>query len=155
MPTIKMRLDQLPGFLAEDARKFPFQTLAGIRAAARRGKDHLRNQTPVAMGTLRASWDDRPHPYGADIVNDAPYAAAVEGGARPYVISRDGIDNLILWAMQKFAVTSDEARGIAFGVAKKLAVRGQDGRFFVRGALPALRRIMEQEIRFRLGAHRR
>lgn len=152
---IRMTPEQFAQALRDDRKAFEKQILASLRSGARRGKEHLRSKTPVSFGTLRASWDDRNTADGAVITNDAVYAAAVEGGTSPYNISREGIDNLILWAMQKFGITASEARSVAFGVAKKLAMRGQTGKFFVRNAMATLQRMLGAEIRRNLGRHRR
>lgn len=58
---------------------------------------------PVAEGAYRAAWRVEPVAGGAHLVNDMPYAAVIEGGARAanIKIGRKMIDALAEWARLK------------------------------------------------------
>lgn len=152
--SIRIKIEDLPRVLAEDNRQLKKQVLESVHATARNGKTLLQTKTPVSFGTLRASWDTEFSGIGATIKNDAPYAATIEGGATPHGVSRRGIDNIIFWAMQKFGITSDEAKDVAFGIAKKIQKQGQRGTFFVRNSLPELKVLFEKELKLRIFRHR-
>lgn len=53
------------------------------------------------------------------------YILPVELGSKPHYIGAAGIDSLTDWAKSKFGISSEkEARGVAFAVARKIAMRG-------------------------------
>jgi hypothetical protein len=52
------------------------------------------------------------------------YATPVELGTRPHF---PPVDALIDWVMVKLQVTEQEARGVAFMIARKIAARGTEG----------------------------
>lgn len=57
------------------------------------------------------------------------YAEPVELGTRPHM---PPVQPLIDWARVKLGVTGDEARGVGFAVARKIAAEGTEGAFMVR-----------------------
>lgn len=106
---MRIKIEDLPRVIAEDNRQLKRQVLDSVHATASKGKLVLQEKTPVSFGMLRAAWEAELDYSGATIKNDTPYAATIEAGAVPHGVSRQGIDNLIFWAMQKFGITSDEA----------------------------------------------
>lgn len=113
-----------------------------IRSSSRRGRTLLARRTPVDQGVMKNAW--RAAKTGpAAIVNDAPHAGIVETGARRHKVNRAGIESLLEWAQRKLGASPEEAKGIAFAIASKLAKSGQKGKFIARDALPELRNFVQ------------
>jgi hypothetical protein len=106
------------------------------------------------------------------IVNDAPHIGIIEAGARPHAVSDAGILAIEAWVRRKGladdAVSAARERNvglralggagvkvpsydaavhaIAMGIVWKLRHFGQEPTYFVRDALPSLRRAMAREV---------
>jgi len=97
--------------------------------------------TPVHTGELRRSFipetvieDDGV--YRADITNKLPYAQAIDQGADPHPVSREGVFAISFWVRKKLNVKDkQEALAIAESIARKISRTGQKGAFFVKEAL--------------------
>jgi hypothetical protein len=121
----------------------------GLLSAAQRTVAHVQNDiipatvpTPVARGVYRAGWVANATPKGAEVVNDVPHAAFIEEGVRGanVKIGRAMIEALAEWVRMKGLggrvvvgksgvarlqrVSADEARQIAWAVAKTLQKKG-------------------------------
>ena len=121
----------------------------GLLAAALRAVAHIQNEvipalepSPVARGTYRAGWRAERTAKGATIVNDVPHAVFIEEGVRGQnvKIGRAMIDALAAWVRMKGIggrmvtsksgtqrlkrATEDEARAIAWAIAKSMQQRG-------------------------------
>ena len=138
---MKIRPDQLAGALRREMRQSKKLLKKAIKVGAARGRTHLVRKTPVDTGQMKNSWKS-----GEDYIhNDAPHAGIVEGGARPHNVSPEGIESLIDWARRQLGMSEKDAKGIAWGIAKKLAREGQEGKFIVETALPKLKRMVKDE----------
>lgn len=91
----------------------------------------------VAYGTLAGAIFGEAHPaplYGGTVAVHPPadvYAAPVETGTRPHF---PPVNALLLWVKKKFGVKDEEAKGVAFAIARKIAARGTKGHHaFERG----------------------
>lgn len=122
---------------------------------------------PVDQGFYRASHQVDLDNHGATIGSDAPYAAVIEYGARPFM---PPIDALYRWAYRKFRVQlvrqyrverskgnrsragqegyrQLQAENIAWAVARKIARKGIAPRHVYARALPAMRRDLGRLLR--------
>lgn len=63
-----------------------------------------------------------------------PYAVPVELGTKPHF---PPVDALIDWVERKLGVPADEAPGVAFLVARKIAIHGTEGAFMFQRAFEA------------------
>lgn len=81
----------------------------GAQRGAFMGKRHLVKLSPTDRGDLRRSWrvtTKRIRPRGgsgrpAILINDAPHAGIIEGGARPHPVSQEGIMSIAGWVARK------------------------------------------------------
>lgn len=150
---IKIRPQDLPRGIMQRTDAVKKAILTGTVNGAMRGRAILVRETPVDQGQLRASWKVRQRILGniiAELFNDAPHAGIVEAGARPHPVNRAGIFALTRWAWRNrglFGLRSlEEAQGVAFAVAKKIALRGQVGKFFVRKQMHRIETAMRREV---------
>ncbi len=109
-----------------------------LNKATHLAKNYLMVMTPKDRGNLAASWKTG---FGK-VYNDAPYAAAMDEGARPHKVGMAAIENITGWAMRTFGVDAQEGKNIAFGVAKKIAEEGFEGTHFVSESLPRVAELM-------------
>jgi hypothetical protein len=81
---------------------------------------------PVDRGMYRAGWRAVRTEEGADVYNSMPYAAIIEYGARAenIKIGRAMIDALADWAKRKGLASSDDARQVAWAIAKAMQKKG-------------------------------
>lgn len=133
------------------------RTLAkkAIRVGAARGRGILAHKTPVDLGQMKSAW--RVNRLTMEIINDAPHAGIIEGGARPHKVNAAGRRALVRWAMRQLGVDEKTANAVAAGTIKKLEREGQKGKFIVRDSMGKLRREVakEMERQLRLNAGRR
>lgn len=128
------------------------RTVRGLRSAARLLQGAVTQEITrvgaVNLGQLRDSVSVTNVEDGADVTVDAPHAAPIEEGTRPF---RPPLRPLTLWAMRKFSVDEGEARRIARAVAAKIEKHGIEPRWFFRTAIAdsedAMRRAIEYEVR--------
>lgn len=106
---------------------------------------HGKLQPPVDTGEMRQSVGYHNLPMGAEIVVDSPHAPFMEYGTRPHF---PPTKPLMLWAMRKgIAADEQEAKGVAFAIARKIAKDGTAPRnFFKRGWNKTIRRDLKREI---------
>lgn len=108
--------------------------------------DTAKPYPAVDTGGLRQSVNYTPSRKGPGHLSvDAPYAAAIEYGTRPF---RPPIEPLAEWALRKgVANTEAEARGIAFAIAEKFSREGIAPRHYFRRAMARLKPVVQAEIR--------
>lgn len=120
---------------------------AAKREASANARRLLARRTPVDTGQLKNSW----HVNKEGVRNDAPHAGVIEKGARPHKVNRQGIESLTAWAMRQLGVGPEQAKAVAWGIAKRLEARGQEGTYFVENSIPdiarALKKAVERQIR--------
>ena len=64
------------------------------------------------------------------IYNQAPYAGVIEYGRRPNS-TPPPVEAIARWAQRRFRMPYERARGLAFGIAKRIGRRGLAGRFIL------------------------
>jgi hypothetical protein len=102
-------------------------------------------------GGYRRGWKARATANGAILMNDAPYSPIIEDGRRPGA-RRPPLPVIERWAKRKLALTSEEAKRASFPIARAIAVRGIKGKHVLRDAVPALVKIVQQEVERELRA---
>lgn len=106
----------------------------GVERGLMRALPALIADTPVDTGQMAASWKvERHEAHSVLLLNDAPHAAAVEFGARPFT---PPIGPLLAWAKRVLqdpqtpddpndpASYSREVRSLAFAVQNKIREQG-------------------------------
>lgn len=127
--------------------------LRGVRAAVRRTNE----EGLVHMGLFKASWKGERIPDGAEIRNDAPYAAVLEHGRRP---GRPGppLAPILEWVQRKLVangdVTPEDAEHVAVLIRNSIHRKGSPAHLILTGLRPDLERWFVQEIRRALNRRR-
>ena len=141
MPKYTIGIEDVHKIFERDAKTIRKDSLKYVRKAMRESKSYIKAKTPEVTSELKGSWHYRVKMRGAVLFNDAPYAAVVELGARPHSVSMEGIENIKMWAMEKYGYSEKEATNVAFGYAKRLKKEGQKPTYFVENEKPELMRI--------------
>lgn len=133
----------------------------GIVQAAQRGAQRfLRRQLPKYEGTLRRSTYVRIYTRGVrgrrssvicEIIEDTPYAKAIEFGTRPY---SPPIYPLFVWAMVKLNLDESHARSVAYAIRARVQVEGFEANYYTRDAMPKLIGLLEPHLRAAFEASR-
>lgn len=74
-------------------------------------------------GNYRRNWRAEAIPEGARLYNNTPYEPVIEEGRRAKGVGKEGLRNLELWVRRKLKVRGNEARHVAFAIARTLARR--------------------------------
>jgi hypothetical protein len=122
---------------------------AAIVKAAYNGRRLLRSRVPHDLGKLWQSVKIELHtrPNVAALIVDAPYSAAIEFGTRPFT---PPLKPILAWAMRKgpkFGVPSEQLESFGYAVWKTIQVKGIRAQFYVRRAIPDLRRLLAMELK--------
>ncbi len=124
--------------------------IRGLRSAAHHGVGEvvrsIATTSPhpaIDTGALGRSVEAIDTPRGGDIIVDAPHAAPIENGSRPFW---PPLQPLIDWSMRKFGVSEKEAEGIARAVQRKIAEEGIEPRHYFRRAMRRVRKIVPIEV---------
>lgn len=125
--------------------------MAGFRKAALRLERYTVEEIDAAepypavdTGELRRSVSTEFVPDGAIVTVDAPHAPMMEYGTRPF---RPPVSILTEWAVRKgFASNEEEAKGIAFSVAKKIELNGIAPRRYFTKAWARMQRKLRDDI---------
>jgi hypothetical protein len=143
---------ELERLLKKDALARKRVVLGGVRSTAKRAKRLLKQSVPVAFGELRESIGDEKIHWGARNVIDAPYAAAVELGARPHWIP---IEPLLAWVKLRAAqgllrpsrigrLPGSTTRAHAINIAGQLRAMEKDGALDVGAPMRIARAIQHK-----------
>lgn len=146
----KITIDQF----AEELKNLPGEVrqaaIRGCRSAALRGVgfavEAIQSAKPhpaVNTGALVQSVRSAPIEGGGRISVDAPHAAIMEDGTRPF---RPPLAPLVLWAKRRFQVSDKEAKSIAWAVREAIAKRGIAPRHFFAAAIDRTYAILGDEI---------
>ena len=98
----------------------------------------IRENTPTSgAGTLRDSIGSLPITFSpaaisAEVGTALAYAQPVETGSRPH---RPPVEPLAEWVQRKLGKSPDEAKGIAWAIAGKIAKEGSKGVYMFREGL--------------------
>lgn len=126
----------------------------GGRKGAFAGKRHIVPLTPTDRGELRRSWRALRRPVGrrgdvevAQLLNDAPHAGIVEGGARPHPVSAEGVARIQGWVRRNFrGISEREQNTILWGIVRKIREQGQAPTRFIENELMEFRDIAGRKI---------
>lgn len=146
----QMSLAEFAKYLNDQPPKMRAAVVRGLRSAALRGVgvvveeiDHADPFPAVNTGSLRQSARAENTELGAALVVDAPHAAPINNGTRPFY---PPLEPLVTWAMRKFGVSEKEAWRIAKGVAKKISEEGIEPRHFFEKAMARMELIIDEEV---------
>lgn len=147
----KKRIDRVRGAMFESA-------LLGAEVVAK--------AAPVDVGSLKSSIRAESTPKGAHILVDAPHAATLEIGSRPHTPPLQPILDWVRRHARNFGLkrprigvartarqqTTKDAQaraleGVARGIQAKIARVGTKPRWYMRNALPSLRRILDRIVK--------
>lgn len=128
------KLVQFDSVLSNEARRTMQQSVDVVEA-------QVSAYTPVNTGTLRAGTTTDIFGSGVDlkgvISNPLFYAAPVEYGRKPGRMPP--VEAIQLWVIRKGIASSDNAKSVAFLIARAIGKRGTKGAFmFKRGYQAAL-----------------
>jgi hypothetical protein len=117
---------------------------AAVIKAAYNGRRVLRAAVPYDLGKLWRSVKIEIHtrPNLCALVVEAPHAAAMEFGTRPFT---PPFKPLLAWAERKgptFGVPPEEIKSFARAVWQTIRVQGLKARFYTRDSLPQLRKLL-------------
>lgn len=86
----------------------------------------------VNTGAFLRAWKSEVVPLrdAIHIYNQAPYAGVIEYGRRAGA-TPPPVEAIARWAQRRFRMPYDRARGLAFGIAKRIGRRGLKGRFIL------------------------
>lgn len=102
MSTISLDPKALAARLRADEKGAPKAVLRALRAGAQRGRALMVSRSPVDRGILRNAWKViKVSDEQVNLENDQPYAGVLERGARPFKISRAGLEALAGWVKRK------------------------------------------------------
>jgi hypothetical protein len=145
-----LSLSQFADLVDDMPKEVEQAVVRGLRSASLRAVefvvyeiDHAKPYPAVNFGVLRNSVKRAATPSGAVVFVDAPHFPFIEYGTRPHM---PPIAPLVVWATRKFGVEENEARAIAWAVAKKIAVAGTEPRFVFAKAMKRLAEIVPGEI---------
>ena len=132
-----------PGEIGMRLRMHEQETQAKLKAAvlesAFLGAEVVAQAAPKDMGILKQSVHvERLADGGAEVVVDAPHAGAIENGTRPHT---PPLAPLLAWASRHF--DPKDAERVARAVQMQIANYGTGPRFFVKGSLPKMVKLLD------------
>jgi hypothetical protein len=140
--------DELAADLKRVAEDFPDiwreEAKTTLTLIAARYESEIVQRTPAGVGGsagLRGSIAaDAPKVSmtGASVAVGSPleYAEPVEYGRKPG--KQPPVEPLALWARRKLGIPKEEADGVGFAIARRIALKGTDGAFMFRDAWKAI-----------------
>jgi len=148
-------IDQFAHDIGKLPEKLETAIIRGLRSAAARGVTEVVQamhattpHPPNDTGELMRSVEHSALPRGGRVAVDAPHAAVMENGARPF---RPPLAPLVHWAKRKFGVNDKEAKRIARAVQRKIATTGIAPRGYFRRAMRNIRKLVPIEVESELG----
>lgn len=102
----------------------------------------------VNTGRYLRSWFAEATQEGAVLYNSAPYSPIIEHGRRRGKFPP--VRELELWVIRRLGVKPDEAKGVAFVIARAIARRGLLGRKVMTNAMPAIVEGLGKSIEYEL-----
>lgn len=143
-------MKQFQAYLKQQPTQIRGAIVRGLRSAAQRGVGIIVEEIDKALphpavntGGLRQSARAENTADGALVEVDAPHAAPINNGTRPF---HPPLEPLIAWAVRKFGVSEKEARRIARNVAKKISEEGIEPRHFFEKAMARIELIIDTEV---------
>lgn len=124
--------------LQRDQKGRPKYVLKALEAAAKRAQKYIQKKSPIDRGALRSAWKVIVKATNqVELVNDQPYAGAIENGTGPFSISREGREALEAWVTRKvqrgemFLQDGQTAESVSWAIAKTFERVGIKGQKFV------------------------
>jgi len=99
----------------------------------------------VDIGSFLGAWRSQLIEGGAEVRNDAPYSAVIEGGRRAGA-AMPPRKVMAEWAQRRLGLSAAEAKRIAFVLARAIARRGLKPRKILKDAIPAIRTAAREEM---------
>lgn len=143
-------LSSAGAWLKADALRRVDRVKAALVEAAVAGAEVVADAAPADVGVLRRSVHAEETAKGAEIIIDAPHAAAVEHGSRPHF---PPLAPLIEWATRHagmFGLSKDwehAVEDLARAIAAHIGRYGTQPRWFVRNSMPRLRALLDRFIK--------
>lgn len=143
-------LDQFARYVGQLPGALEGAIIKGLRSAAMRGVAEVAEQInavtpypPIDTGELARSVAYSSLERGGRCGVDAPHAAVMEEGARPFT---PPLAPLEAWARRKFSVDDQEAKRIARAVQGKIRRYGIAPRHYFRASMVMIRRYAVIEV---------
>lgn len=174
---INIDIAKLPKEIMDRSKATRREVATAVNISAERGRTYIVRKTPKDQGELKASWRvmvayasatkmSAGKQKLATLVNTAPYAGVVEGGARPHFLPYSARVALYEWVRRHFRYTTKRKDGkqskpkqvtgdvfddpvlteITWGIVHKIANEGTRPTYFVRDSIPKLRKLMHTEL---------
>ena len=99
----------------------------------------------VNTGRFLGAWRSHAIAGGAEVRNDAPYAAIIEGGRRAGA-AMPPRHVMVAWAQRRLGLSVKEAKRIAFVLARAIARRGLKPRKILENAIPEISAAAREEM---------
>lgn len=103
-------------------------------------------------GIYRAGWKYGVTPNGSRVYNDTPYSGVIESGRRPAGVNGEGIESLTRWARRRLGVDEEEAKSVAFAVARTLRRRPLRARRVLGSVIEQMAKVVLEEVEQELDA---
>ena len=155
--SIEVNLDSVPKILREMADEVAKDLTEIVREEVLKGVD-MAKEKAEALGLVGVN---SPHytdsfryeqtPKGGRVVNDAPYADALEYGSKPYQVPMGVVRKIAEWAEGKFGMRPYEAFSVALSVKEKIEQFGLEPNYVMGDTLAEI----EIEIRARYQQYER
>jgi hypothetical protein len=145
-----LNLNQFANEIGALPAKLEGAIIKGLRSAAARGVGEVVQSIntasphpPIDRGELARSVEHSTLAKGGRIAVDAPHAAVMETGARPFWPPLFPLQD---WAQRKFGVDEDEAEEIATAIQLSIAMVGIEPRHYFKGAMVNIRKLVPIEV---------
>jgi len=100
-----------------------------------------------SSGKYKSMWRSRPIRGGAQVFNDASYAAVIEEGRRPGAKGPPFTPDVIAgWAQRRLGLSAKEAKNAAFAIRRAIKVRGLRARKVLTTSIPKMTDVVLEEI---------
>lgn len=160
MPVVKIDMKQFVEQTKRMAEELIPTAVDGAYLAALRGIDIMQRRTreappanpagvgeggAVNLGAFLRSWKAERLSDGARVYNISPHAPVVEHGRRQNKKPPPS-DVIARWLQRRLGMAEDEARGMAFVVARAIGKRGLKGRKISEGGQEEISEVALEEI---------
>ena len=148
---LRIRTDQLASMLGKEQKKVSYCVQIAAERAADRWLEFLKktidDQGITHTGGYRNGFRVKIVAGRVVIDNDHPAAAVIELGCAPHPVSEAGQEAIRQWCVSKLGLGEEEARSAAYLICRKIRTHGQEPRYVVRNALPALMQLFAIELK--------
>lgn len=131
MPTIRMNITEWKAYQWKLAANYKPTLMRGVLSGAKRCLAYIQKRTrdakAVDTGAYLRAWKAEPTDAGAHVYNAAPYSPIIEYGRRSGA-RQPPVAALISWVKHKLGIKDEEARSVAFLIARAIGRRGLPAR---------------------------